>query len=309
MKISKEAKIGAFVIAILVLFIWGINFLKGKDIFKRTNDYYMVFGNVAGLKVSNPVLISGFKVGTVHDIYMTDNRSGKVVVQISIHKGVKIPVKSIAQLSSDLLGTRSIKLKLSGLPTYHKPNDTLQSAIETDLMEQLMPLKNKVESAVVSIDSMIHLTFRIFDDKTIRSFHNSVEHVETFSQGLSDQKPRIDTMMRNLTSISDNLKKNNSKLTNILGNFSSISDSLAKSNLKQTLFQTQLAVTQMHLMLDRINHGEGTLGLLAKNDSLYNNLASASKGLDLLLKDLKENPKRYVHFSVFGQKDKTEKKK
>ncbi len=309
MKISKEAKIGAFVIAVLVLFIWGINFLKGKDIFTRTNEYYMVFTNVAGLKVSNPVLIAGYKVGTVHDIYMKDNRSGRVIVQISIDKGVKIPVKTIAQLSSDLLGTRSIKLKLSNMQAVHKPNDTLQSAVETDLMEQLMPLKNKVESAVVSIDSMIHLTFRIFNDQTIRSFHNSMDHVETFSKGLSDQKPRIDSMMRNLTSISDNLKKNNSKLSNILGNFSSISDSLAKSNLKQTMLQTQMAVTQMHIMLDHINKGEGTLGLLAKNDSLYNNLASASKGLDLLLKDLKENPKRYVHFSVFGQKEKTEKKK
>jgi len=265
----------------------------------------MVFANVAGLKVSNPVLISGYKVGTVHDIYMKDNRSGKVIVQISIDKGVKIPVKTIAQLSSDLLGTRSIKLKLTNLQTFHKPNDTLQSAVETDLMEQLMPLKNKVESAVVSIDSMIHLTFRIFDDKTILSLHNSVGNIEKFSQGLSDQKPRIDTMMRNLTSISENLKKNNSKLTNILSNFSSISDSMAKSNIKQTLIQTQLAVTQMHILLERINHGEGTLGLLAKNDSLYNNLASASKGLDHLLKDLKENPKRYVHFSVFGQKDKS----
>ena len=309
MKISKEAKIGAFVIAVLVLFIWGINFLKGKDIFTRTNEYYMIFANVAGLKVSNPVLISGYKVGTVHDIYMKDNRSGKVIVQISIDKGVKIPVKTIAQLSSDLLGTRSIKLKLSNNPAIHKPNDTLQSAVETDLMEQLMPLKNKVESAVVSIDSMIHLTFRIFDDRTIKSFHSSVQNVESFSKGLSDQKPRIDTMMKNLTSISDNLKKNNSKLSNILGNFSSISDSLAKSNLKQTMLQTQLAVTQMHLMLANINKGEGTLGQLAKNDSLYNNLSSASKGLDLLLKDLKENPKRYVHFSLFGQKDKSEKKK
>ena len=184
MKISKEAKIGAFVIAVLVLFIWGINFLKGKDIFTRTNEYYMIFANVAGLKVSNPVLISGYKVGTVHDIYMKDDRSGKVIVQISIDKGVKIPIKTIAQLSSDLLGTRSIKLKLTSLQTFHKPNDTLQSAVETDLMEQLMPLKNKVESAVVSIDSMIHLTFRIFDDKTIRSLHNSVENVEVFSKGL-----------------------------------------------------------------------------------------------------------------------------
>ena len=309
MKISKEVKIGAFVIAVLILFIWGINFLKGKDIFTRTNEYYMVFANVAGLKVSNPVLISGFKVGTVHDIYMKTDRSGKVIVQISIDKGVKIPVKTIAQLSSDLLGTRSIKLKLTNSQVYHKPNDTLQSAVETDLMEQLMPLKNKVESAVVSIDSMIHLTFRIFDDKTIRSFHNSVENVENFSKEMSDQKPRIDTMMRNLLSISENLKKSNSKLTNIMSNFSSISDSIAKSNLKQTLYQTQMAVTQMHLLLEKINHGEGSLGLLAKNDSLYNNLASASKGLDLLLKDLKENPKKYVHFSVFGSKDKSKKKK
>jgi phospholipid/cholesterol/gamma-HCH transport system substrate-binding protein len=309
MKVSKEVKIGAFVIVVLVLFIWGINFLKGKDIFTRTNEYYMIFANVAGLKVSNPVLISGFKVGTVHDIYMKSDRSGKVIVQISIDKGVKIPVKTIAQLSSDLLGTRSIKLKLTNSQVYHKPNDTLQSAVETDLMEQLMPLKNKVESAVVSIDSMIHLTFRIFDDKTIRSFHNSVENVENFSKGMSDQKPRIDTMMRNLLSISENLKKSNSKLTNIMSNFSSISDSIAKSNLKQTLYQTQMAVTQMHLLLEKINRGEGSLGLLAKNDSLYNNLTSASKGLDLLLKDLKENPKRYVHFSVFGSKDKSEKKK
>jgi phospholipid/cholesterol/gamma-HCH transport system substrate-binding protein len=309
MKISKEAKLGAFVIIVLVLFIWGINFLKGKDIFTRTNEYYMVFANVAGLKVSNPVLISGYKVGTVHDIYMKNDRSGKVIVQISIDKGVKIPVKTIAQLSSDLLGTRSIKLKLTNLQTYHKPNDTLQSAVETDLMEQLMPLKNKVESAVVSIDSMIHLTFRIFDDKTIRSFHSSVSNVEIFSNGLAEQKPRIDTMMRNLTSISDNLRKNNSKLTNILSNFSSISDSLAKSNLKQTLNQTQLAVTQMHIMLERINRGEGSIGLLAKNDSLYNNLAAASKELDLLLKDVKDNPKKYVHFSIFGKKENAEKKK
>jgi phospholipid/cholesterol/gamma-HCH transport system substrate-binding protein len=308
MKISKEVKTGAFILMVLALFIWGINFLKGINIFTRTNEYFMVFANVAGLKVSNSVLISGYKVGTVHNIYIKEDQTGKVVVQISIDKHLRIPVKTIAQLSSDLLGTRSIKLKLSNLRTYHKPNDTLQSAVETDVMEQLMPLKTKVESAVVSIDSLIDLTFRIFDDKTIRAFHNSVSNLENFTHGLSDQRPRLDTMMRNLTSISDNLKNNNKALTSAINNFSSISDSIAKSNLRQTLIQTQMAVTQMHIMLSRINQGQGTLGLLAKNDTLYNNLSSASRNLDLLLQDLKENPKRYVHFSIFGKKDKPGKK-
>ncbi len=305
MKISKEAKIGIYVLVVLAMFIWGLNYLKGKDIFTRTHEYYLIFANVAGLKISNPVLISGYKVGTVRDIYMKEDESGKVMVQISLNRETRVPIGSIAQLSSDLLGTKSIKLKFSKNKNYHKPNDTLQSAVETDIMEQLMPLKNKVESAVVSVDSLIGLVKVIFSDKAIRDIHGSFSNLNTFTAGLKDQNPRIDTIMKNMTSISDNLRKNNDALSNVMKNFSSISDSIAKANLKQTLLETQMAVTQMHEMLARINRGEGSLGMLAKNDSLYNNLSSASKNLDLLLQDLKKNPKRYVHFSIFGKSDKS----
>jgi phospholipid/cholesterol/gamma-HCH transport system substrate-binding protein len=306
MKIRKEVKIGFFVLVVIILFIWGYNFLKGKDIFTRTNEYYLEFANVVGLKVSNPVLISGYKVGTVHDIYMKKNDPARIVVEISIERHVNIPLNTIGQLSSDLLGSKSIKLKLGNSTSYHKEFDTLRSAVETDLMEQLMPLKEKVENAVVSIDSLIDITRAILNEKTAASIRNSFANIEGVTESLNAQKARIDAIFANLQSISGNLKANNEALSNVITNFSSISDSIAKSNIKQTIEKTHLAVSQTYELMRKINNGEGSLGMLANNDTLYFNLESASKNLDLLIEDLRNHPKRYVHFSVFGKKDKTE---
>ncbi|MFW6327264.1 MAG: MlaD family protein [Bacteroidota bacterium] len=304
MQINKEAKIGVTVLIVLAAFIWGLNFLKGRNIFSSTNDYFLVFDNVGGLMESNNVLLSGYKVGLVTDIHMKDDHSGKIIVVITIDDNVKIPSGSKAVLfNSDIMGTKSIKLEFSNLQSFYQDGDTLQSEVELGLMDQFMPMKDKVENLITSIDSLVDNTSSILDDSTRMYFQRSIANVESVTASVGDQQKKLDRILGNVESISGNIEANNQVISNIIENFSSISDSLARIEIASTMLKIDKTLGATNEIMKKIENGEGSIGMLINNDTLYNNLDDATKSLDLLLKDLKENPKRYVHFSVFGRKN------
>ncbi|MCX7862594.1 MAG: MlaD family protein [Bacteroidales bacterium] len=314
-KISREIKAGVIVIIAIAFFIWGYSFLKGKDLFEKTYSYYAIYDRVDGLMTSAPVYVNGLKVGNVGNISFVNDSNRKVLIEIKVTKDFLIPQKTIAEIySADLMGTRAIKLVLSNEKKYHLPNDTILSSVEADLKSQVsaqvLPLKHKAEELIMSIDSVMTVVQSIFDKQTRYNITRSIENIRVTLENLVKTSVTLDTLVQsekyaltriiaNIESISENLRNNNELINNIMKNLSAVSDSLMQANIKQTVLNANKALYEANIILDKINKGEGSLGMLIHNDQLYKNLESSSKNLDLLLRDLRENPKRYVHFSLF----------
>src|SRR6201993_4263 len=326
MKLSKEVKTGIVTLVAIAVVIYGFNFLNGTNILKKRNYVYAIYDKTDGLIEASPILISGVKVGQVHEtkLIKRDNKY-KVLVTFILTEDVKIPKGSKAKLISvDLLGSKAVDLQFSNSTEYISKSDTILADYEDDLKtavdKRIAPLQKKAESLISSIDSVMQVVQAVLNANVRQNLVASFESIKTTLFSLqhaasgidtlvTTQKSKVSMILSKVESLAANLEKNNDKITNILNNFSSISDSLAKSNIKTTIEHANLAVAQVNNLLDGINNGKGTLGKLVKNDSIYNNLNRASNDLDLLLVDLREHPKRYVSVSVFGGKDKKSKPK
>lgn len=321
MKIRKEIIVGIVVIIAAVLLYFGFSFLKGNDIFKKGRDYYAVYNRVDGLGTASPVLYNGYHIGRVQNIYFSPQYNGRIVVMFNISNSV-LKINKDAQakiISSDLLGSKAIEIVLGKSKKLVNPGDTLRSGIEKSLKEevnaQLLPLKNKTEGLISTVDSAVNVFAAIFNEDAREHLKRSFASIETSISTFEKTSKRMDTLVKNQSAnisqitenvkhITSNINNNQKKLNNIIDNFSSISDTLAKAHIAETINNTKKALTQFTTAMKRINEGQGTIGQLAKNDTLYYNLQVASKNLDLLLKDMRQYPGRYVHFSIFGRKDK-----
>jgi phospholipid/cholesterol/gamma-HCH transport system substrate-binding protein len=322
MKISKEVKTGILVVVAISLCVYGFNFLKGKDVFSNRDIFYAVYPQVSGIVESNPVQVNGFKVGRIQRIELLDT-TGRLLVTMAISdKNLKIKKGTVARIvSSDMLGAKAIELIMGNSTVYAKDGDTLTSDIEASLKEavemQVKPLKDKAEKLIGSIDSIMVVVQAVLDKATrenlSKSFDNIKHALETFDRTamrldtmIASERYKISTIFSKVESISTNLANNNENISKAIQNFSAISDTLAKANLTRTIENANTALGQVSGVMEKINKGEGTAGLLIHDKKLYDNLTSASGSLDSLLKDMNEHPKRY--FSVFGR-DKGRKKK
>lgn len=323
--LSNEARTGIIVVSGIAILIWGINFLKGKDFFTRETRLYAVYEHVDGLIPSNNIYLNGLKIGTVRYLDIIPDNSGRILVTLHINRNVSIPKKSTAQIyNTDLLGAKSIRIILSKETGRAVDGDTLiasnQSSFAEDINSQVGPIKEKAETLLSSMDSVLVIFQSVFNDstrenlkKSFSSISKTLSSVESISSNLDTllgaQQSNIGGILRNLRSITDNISNNNEKISAAINNFSAISDTLARSNLANTLESTRKAVDETSKILTKINRGEGSLGQLANNDSLYTNLNNAAVSLNALMKDMKENPKRYINLSVIsfgGGKKKTE---
>lgn len=319
MKLSKEFKIGIVVVFAISAFIWGVSFLKGSNIFSDKYFLYAVYPKIDNLIPSNPIQINGYKIGQVKSISLIEKGGvNQILIKFIITEDVNIPRGSVAKaVSTDLLGSKAVEVIFSGNKDFVKNGDTLIAETEPSFKQsfnsQLGPLQAKVESLVSSIDTVMNVVNKVLNIKTRENISQSFESVrkaifslEQTAYKLDDlmatEKPKISSLLTNLNGITSNLNKNEVKITNILTNFSNLSDTLAKTQLKSAVANADNTLRELNSLLAKINEGQGTLGKLAKNDSLYNNLNKSADDLDKLLKDLKENPKRYVHFSLFGKK-------
>jgi len=305
MKLNKETKIGIVAIISFALLIWGFNFLKGKNIIVTSNYYYSVYDHIDGLEAASPVMLSGYKVGVVETIKFHKKYRSKIVIRFSVEKGIKIPRNSIAVIEpASIIAGKVLMLDFSDAPEYYLRGDTLTGIVAAGLESQLIPIKDKAEKLIVSLDSVLS----IFDAERRQSLKNSLNNIETITNDVSglvaDEKEKLSKILSNFESISANLKNNNEKISTVLANFSSISDSLAQANIKSTVLNANKMFAELSDISGKINKGEGTIGLLINNDSLYVNLNKLAADLDSLVIDLNEHPKRYVHFSLFGKKDK-----
>lgn len=309
MKLYKEAKIGLIAVVIIALFIWGYGFLKSRNIFKPRDSYYAVYDDIDGLIESSQVLLKGYKVGAVNTIKFDYKKSGKFIVKFSLEERVKIPKNSIAQLisASPISTTKDMKLIFSNSNEYYEPGDTLLSGIDKGLSGVLDLLTKKAEVMLTSLDTSLTSVNKIFNDSTRESLRKAIKDFRSITNSLSQslgENGDINKSMENLKSVSQNLKNNNEQLTNIIHNVSSLSDSLSKTEIKAMIANANRSLSNADSILASIKEGEGSLGLLVNNDTLYYNLKNASESLNKLLQDLYEHPKRYVHFSIFGKKDK-----
>jgi phospholipid/cholesterol/gamma-HCH transport system substrate-binding protein len=312
MKISPEAKIGIIITIAIAVTIWGLNFLKGRNILKGENTYYAIFENIGGLEKNSKIFINGYQVGQVGEIYFTKGGSGKLTVLLGIEKAFKIPLNSEAVLfDADLLGSKAIMIRLTESDLFHEPGDTIsckvQYGLTARLEQQILPIKDKAESLIVTVDSLMSALNYIFDKNTSLMLQASIQNLEASTEGVSNllsDQGKLTSMIGHLESITLNLKNHNEQLASAMSNIEAITDSIARSEFKSTISNTNRTLAQTHQILEKVNQGEGTLGMLVNNDSLYQNLNSLSMELDLLLKDLQENPKKYINVSVFGKSSK-----
>jgi len=299
--------------------IWGFNFLKGRNIFVGRTHFYAIYDNISGILPNNPVLINGMHVGQVKEIYFANDKSGKVVLHMILNNTqLSIPKNTVAQIYAlDMLGAKGVQLLLGNSNELANNGDTLATSVDAGITEeisqQLLPIKSKAENLIVSLDSMVYTAKMIFDTKSQNNLRSTIEklnHTVSSVDGImEEQRDKLLAITKNIESITGNIKKNNDKLNNIIQNFSSISDSLAKAKIASTINNVDRTMRETSLIMEKINKGQGSLGMLVNNDSLYIHLSNASNDLDKLFEDMRLHPKRYVQFSVFGKKEKTEKKK
>jgi phospholipid/cholesterol/gamma-HCH transport system substrate-binding protein len=316
MAIRKEVKVGAIVLSGIIVLYFGINFLKGKDFFSNEKRAYAVYDRIEGLSPSNIVQVNGLKAGFVRDIKLLPDHSGHIIVTMLIKNEMKIPRNSVAQIfSTDLLGTKGIRLLFGNSSEDLQSGDTLQSDIQKSISEevsaQVAPIKAKAENLLSSLDSVAGILRDVFNEKTKQNLKNSFASISTSLHSMESISGNLDTVMRrssgkiksiidNIEFITSNLKNNSEHISNAIENIANISDTLRRANLAQTIENTKKTLEMTSSIFEKVNRGKGSLGMLINDDSLYVNLNSSARSLDALIKDLKANPKRYVHFSLVG---------
>ncbi|MFN2395317.1 MAG: MlaD family protein [Bacteroidales bacterium] len=316
MKLTREFKIGLLAVAAIFLFVWGLNFLKGKDIFSGQITFYAIYDDVTGLIESNPVSLNGVNIGQVNRIRFMPDGSGRILVENIISKDVVIPDNSTSVLTGmSLTGTREIIIKLGDSSQQISDGDTLASAqqasLQDEVSELVAPIKQRADELFLQVDSIMIVFQSIFNAQTRRNITSSFESIQNTLANLEQTTGRLDetidkessrlaAILYNAESISYNLKENNELISNIIQNLSGITDSIAAANLQQTLVNTEESLASLNQILDRINKGEGSIGLLVNDEELYNNMENSSKQLELLLEDIRRNPGSYINISVFG---------
>lgn len=295
------------------MLIYGLNFLKGINVFSHSKKVYAIYTDVGGIVPSNPIVVNGFHVGQVKNLQIMPDASGRILMTLLIsNTDVKIPKNSIAKIySADFLGSKAVEIDLGDSKEFIKDGDTLKSNVETSLKEtlnqQVLPVKKKVEELISSMDTTVQVVQAVFNQETILSIRGSLKHFANTASNLDDlmasEKQRLTAILDNVEKLSGTLAKNSKQLGQAISNISSITDSIAKSNLKTTINNADSALYYTAQMMKKVNSGKGSLGLLVNDTALYHRLTSASAQLDRLMADLKAHPKRYVHFSIFGKKD------
>ena len=306
MKITREIKTAILVIASILLFIWGYSFLKGRDLLTNYKTFYVQYDNVEGLVNSAPITINGLIVGKVHKIEFLNN-SGKIRVELQIKSDFPFSKSSMAAIyEPGLIGGKQIMI----IPNFEdktvaESGMTLiggnKPGLSASVMGKLSPLQDKVEKMVVSADGLLKNINSILDSKTKENLKSSIANLDATLAEFKVASKNVNEML------AENKGKINTTMTNFdkaSGNFAKISDSLSKANIGKTVKNLEKTLASVDKIMADVQSGKGTLGKLAKDETMYNNFAKSSKELELLLQDFRLNPTRYINVSLFGKKNK-----
>lgn len=304
MRISKEFKTGALAIGAIALLIFGYSFLSGSNIFSSDRQFYVKYQNVEGLAMAAPVTINGLNVGKVEDISFAEEK-GWLVVKFSIKKDIEFSKNSLVRIySAGLIGGKSLGV----FPEYDmnniaKSGDTLSGEIEDSMMatvtKALGPLEEKVNNTLSVIDTLLLNVNDVVDKQTRENLKDAIKNLNRTLNSVSGVSENLNQVLANNT---DKLDRTFTNIDQTAGNLSKLSDSLAQLDTGKLAREIQEVVAGMDRVMADIEKGDGTVGKLLKDDALYENLEGASRQLEELLQDLKLNPKRYVHFSLFGKR-------
>lgn len=312
MKISNETKVGILTIAALTVLILGFNFLKGKDLFSKSKKIYAVFSDLGSLEKSNEVKINGLPVGAVYDKKELDKDVSGIVVTINLTRDINIPKNSVAYISSGLVGASYIIIEKGNATTYLKPGDTLKTRIETgilgDVKAQLNPTLSKVRDVLDSLKSTLSGANTLFSADNKRNIMQTVENLNRASSSLTglldNQTGPLARTLNNASELTAELKKNTDNINSTISNAKQASEKLAALELQPTIDSLNSMISQLKATAAKIASTDGTLGALIHDKGLYNKLNDAILSAEILMDDLRTNPRRYVNLSIFGRKDK-----
>ena len=325
MKLSKEIKVALLAIAAIVILFFGVRFLKGSELLSSTNTFYVVYDNIDGLAVSNPVVISGLKVGQVENINLMQERDNHLLVTLKVNKEIIVGEKAQAILaSSSLLGGETIILDVGNIAQPLQDGDTIQSAKEQTIGElvqaKALPIAEKFDSTLARLNAIIGVNgndtmaniigMLVGDTATVSQVVNDIAlATQQASTLLRYNEQRLNTTMANLTLLTNSLSDPEQGLPPLLAKLNQTVDSVNNLQLNRTLARLDRVAQDLNEITTKINQGQGTLGKFVNDDSLYTNLNRSAENLDRLLVDLQDRPGRYVRFSVFGGRDKEKNRK
>ncbi|MDE5702229.1 MlaD family protein [uncultured Bacteroides sp.] len=293
---TKEVRIGIAGIIALCILVYGINYLKGIHMFKPTNYFYVKFQNINGLTKSSPVFADGFRVGIVRDLYYDYTQPGKVIAEIDVEPELRIPKGSTAELASELMGGVKMNLLLANNPRErYMTGDTLQGNVNNGIMEQVATIMPQVEKMLPKLDSILASLNTLIGDPALANTLHSVQNTMASMEVTSRQLQGL---------MSKDIPQFTQKLNTIGENFAVMSDNLKKIDYAASFARIDSTLNNVKMLTDQLGRKDNTIGLLLNDPSLYNNLSATSANAASLLEDLKAHPKRYVHFSLFGKKDK-----
>lgn len=296
---TKEVKIALVAIAGVVVLFFGMNFLKGLNIFSSEDNYYVQFSDITGLSSSSPVYADGFKVGVVKEIIYDYTHTEGSKVLIGVDKQLRIPQGSSAEIVSDMLGNVKVNLLLANNPREKvAPGGLIKGMINDGAMGKLQDMVPAVEKMLPKLDSIMTSLNAILADPAIRQ---SLHNVQTITDNLTTATAQLNTLMAGLNK---NVPGMMSKANNVLDNTETLTANLAAVDVASTMRQVDQTIANVQQLTAKLNSKEGSLGLLMNDTQLYDNLNSTMRNADSLVIDLRQHPKRYVHFSVFGRKDK-----
>lgn len=305
MKITREVKTAILVFGAILLFIWGYYFLRGTDLFNSYKTYYVVYDDVEGLSPSAPITLNGLVVGQVVGISFTDYETGRLRIEMQVKTDFPISKTSHATLyEPGLLGGKQIAIIPDMKNTaLAEDGDELKSGLKPGMLsvvgEKLSPLQTKVESTVVTADSLLHSLNNVFDKRTQENLRLAIAEMSSTMQQFNQTARSLNATVSGNRS---NIDATMSNLNRTSANFAKLSDSLNQANIGQAVKKLERSLATVDSIMNDVQAGKGSLGKLLKDEGMYNNLEDASNELKQLIADIKNNPKRYVHFSVFGRK-------
>ena len=299
MKITKEVKIALVAIVSIVLLFFGMNFLKGMTLFSNGDSYYITFKDISGLSSSSPIFANGYRVGVVKDVSFDYENNGDVVVEFMVDDDLQIPRGSTAEIVSDLMGNVKMNLLLADNPRdFVAKGDTIMGVINSGMLGKAKDMIPVIEKMLPKLDSILANINMLLSDPNIG---RTLGNVQKTTENLTVTTQQLNALMANVNKDVPGLM---GKASGLLDNANNLTANLAAVDVASTVAKVDQTLANVQQLTSKLNDNKGTLGLLMNDETLYNNLTNTVLSADSLLNNLREHPKRYVHFSLFGKKDK-----